>query len=181
MASVFRLVALIPPGSVQSEIGRLQGELFRRFGWVSSQALPPLIPVRFIGPPGSDRALLDRLDAVAKAPWRMTTRRLAWIEGHLFLGIDSNGAWAALREEARAGPGDQPPGLFPVAEGFFLGCGEASTDRETAAATDSPAPAFSSCAIAVMEIESPCPLAEWWREVYWEVREQKPFRGRRES
>jgi hypothetical protein len=179
--AAFHLVALIPPGSVQAEIGRLQQEIFRRCGLASSLAFPPLIPVRFIGPCGSERALLEQLDAAASAPWRMVTGKLSRVEGHLYLGVDSKGTWAVLADRARERCGEQPDALFPVAEGFFLGCREASPGTRDDAGAEAPAVSFSSCAIAVLGIEAPRGRAQWWRELYWEVLEQRPLRGRRES
>jgi hypothetical protein len=178
--ATFQLVALIPPGSVQAEIGKLQAEVFRRFGLASSQALPPLIPVQFIGPGRPDRLLLEHLDRSIIAPWRVTTGKLARVEGHLYLAVDSKGAWAALRNKARERCGPQPGALFPVSEGFFLACGDAAHDMRDAVAAEAPAEAFSSCAIGVLKIEAPRGPAEWWREVYWEVLEHRPLRGRRE-
>ncbi len=181
MPADFRLLALIPPGSVQAEIGKLQAEMFGRFGLAASQALPPLIPIQFIGPAGEERLLLEQLDRSIMAPWRATTGGLSLVDRHLYLGVDSNGVWAALRDRARERCGPQPGALFPVAEGFFLGCGDAARDVTEAKAAGVTAWAFSSCAVAVLGIEAPRGPAEWWREVYWEVLEQRPLRGRRES
>ena len=45
------LVALIPPGSVEAEMGRVQAALFAEHGLASAQALPALIPVAFTPEP----------------------------------------------------------------------------------------------------------------------------------
>jgi hypothetical protein len=182
--NAFRLVALIPPGSVQAGIGKLQAALFDRFGLASSQAIAPLVPVQFLGAGCSESALLEQLDAATRAPWRMTTGSLSWVDGHLFLGIETTGTWSTLRAETRARCAVEPDALFPVAEGFFVGCGEASREQRDAVQRDAVGPetppvSFSSCAIAVLKIETPRGRAQWWREVYWEVLEQKPLRGRR--
>ena len=184
--AVFRLVALIPPGSVQAEIGRLQAGILNRFGLASSQVLPPLVPVLFLGAGGSESALLEQLDGAIRAPWRMATQGLSWVEGHLFLRVESAGAWSMLQARARASCAAESDALFPVVEGFFLGCGEATREQREAVqaeavSVEAPAVAFSSCAVAVMKIEAPGERAGWWREVYWEVLEQKPLRGRRGS
>jgi hypothetical protein len=179
--AVFHLVAMIPPGSVQAEIGRLQADVFGRFGLASSQALPPLMPVQFINAGGSDRHLLEQLDGAVSAPWRMTTGRLSLVEGHLFLGVDSMGVWASVRGQARQRSVPNADALFPAAEGFFLGRGGAVSDPGPADPEPVLPVSFSSCAIVVIRIEAPRGAAEWWREVYWEVLEQRPLRGRRKG
>ena len=184
--NAFRLVALIPPGSVQAEIGRLQAAIFSRFGLASSQAIPSLIPVHFLGAGGAESGLLEQLDAAMRAPWRMESRGLSWVEGNLFLGMDTQGAWSTMQTQARAWCPAEPDPLFPPAEGFYLGCGEATREQREAVqakagSVEAPAAAFSSCAIAVLKIAAPRGRAGWWREVYWEVLEQKPLRGRRGS
>jgi hypothetical protein len=177
----FRLVALVPPGSAQAEIGRIQAEVFESTGLASSQALPPLIPVQFIAAGGSERALLEDLDRATRAPWRMSTGELAWVEGHLFLRVDSMGTWSTLRARDRLQDAADPAGLFPVSEGIFLGCGEATTAQRDALRAHPQSTTFSSCAIAVLRIRAPRGHQEWWREVYWDMLEQKPLRGRRQS
>jgi len=180
----FRLVALIPPGSVQAEVGKLQAAIFGRCGLVSSQALPPLIPIRFIAGAVSPRALLEQLDGAVAAPWRMTTRRLSWARGHLFLEVDSGGTWSTLAEQSRSRSAVEPDALFPPEEGFYLGCGDATPAQRDALLRDAviaeaPSARFSSCAVAVLEIRTTRGREQWWREVYWEMLEQRPLRGRR--
>jgi hypothetical protein len=182
----FRLVALIPPGSVQAEVGKLQAAIFSRFGAASSQALPPLIPIQFIGDAGSPRALLDQLDGSVGAPWRVTTRRFSWMQGHLFLEVDSGGTWSTLAAGTRSWCAAEPDVLFPQAEGFYLGCGEATPAQRDAMQGDTiiaeaPSASFSSCVVAVLGIRTPRGREQWWREVYWEMLEQRPLRGRRVS
>ena len=74
-----------------------------------------------------------------------------------------------------------PAGLFPVTEGIFLGCGEATSAQRDSVKVRPLGTAFSSCTIAVLRISTPRGRQEWWREVYWEVLEQRPLRGRREA
>jgi hypothetical protein len=174
------LVALVAPGSVEAEVGRLQASLFAAHGLVSAQALPPLIPVSFLVPDAPTRGLLSELDHCISAPWRIRVTGAQWVEGSLYLGVDSAGAWAALRTRARELCGAEPLSLFPAAEGFFLGCGETSPEERDRIRPAAPAATFTSCVVALVRIETAHAGEEWWREVYWEIAEQKPLRGRRE-
>ena len=174
------LIALLAPGSVEAEVGRLQGRLFAAHGLVSAQAMPPLIPVSFVMAGEHTRGLLAELDRSIPAPWRIRVTGTQWVEGSLYLGIDSAGAWAALRTRARDLCGAEPPFLFPTAEGFFLGCGEAALEERDRIRPAAPAATFTSCNVALVRIETAQTGEGWWREVYWEIAEQKPLRGRRE-
>jgi hypothetical protein len=174
------LVALVAPGSVEAEVGRLQARLFAAHGLVSVQALPPLIPVSFVAPGARTRGLLPELDRSIRAPWRIRVTGTQWVEGSLYLGVDSAGAWAALRTRAQELCGAEPPSLFPAAEGFFLGCGEAAPEERDRIRPAAPAASFTSCVVALVRIETAQEAGMWWREVYWEIAEQKPLRGRRE-
>jgi len=102
------LVALVAPGSVEAEVGRLQASLFAAHGLVSAQALPPLIPVSFIIPGAPTRGLLVELNHCISAPWRIRVTGTQWVEGSLYLGVDSAGTWAALRTRARELCGAEP-------------------------------------------------------------------------
>ena len=175
------LVALVAPGSVEAEVGRLQASLFAAHGLVSAQALPPLIPVSFIVPGAPTSGLLVELNHCISAPWRIRVTGTQWVEGSLYLGVDSAGTWAALRTRARELCGAEPPSLFPAAEGFFLGCGEAAPEERDRIRPAAPAASFTSCVVALVRIETVHAGEGWWREVYWEIAEQKPLRGRREK
>ena len=174
------LVALVAPGSVEATVGRLQISLFAAHGLVSAQALPPLIPVSFVTPGAAARGLLSELDHCISAPWRIRVTGTQWVGGSLYLGVDSAGAWAALRNRAQELCGAEPLPLFAAAEGFFLGCTEAAPVEHDRIRLEPPAGTFTSCAIALVRIETAHTGEGWWREVYWEIAEQKPLRGRRE-
>jgi hypothetical protein len=174
------LVALIAPGSVEADVGRLQARLFAAHGLISAQALPPLIPVSFIAPGAPTRSLLPELDHCIRAPWRIRVTGTQWVGGSLYLGVDSAGAWAALRTRAQELCGAEPLPLFPPAEGFFLGCAEAAPDERQRILPEAPAASFTSCAVALVRVETAHPGEGWWREVYWEFDGLKPLRGRRE-
>jgi hypothetical protein len=172
------LVALIPPGSVEAEMGKVQAALFAEHGLASAQALPPLIPVAFI-PEVPARGFLADLERSVHAGWRARVAGHAWVEGWLFILADTGGLWAGLRARALAAAGGAPRGPFPAAEGFCLGCADAEPERRPRITPTPPELSFSSCALAIMRFESP--RDEWWRELYWETLEEKPLRGRRET
>lgn len=184
------LLAILAPGSIEAEVGKIQQEIFRGRGFVSSIALEPLVPVAFVDPVAPlPRGFLDSLDRRVRAPLRIsvaTRAAVRWRGGALFLGLDTGGAWAALRRAcARLLPGRQAvQGLFPVAEGFFLGCMEAAGDRSLAAEVrglvmgkEPAVPGFSSATLALLSITPGRRGARWWRDVTCEVAGERPLRG----
>jgi hypothetical protein len=180
-AEAFLLVALSAPGSIEAELGRVQAGIFAEHGLASAQALPPLIPVAFPRTDAHLRGLLAELNRAARAPWRIQITGHAWVEGFLYLRAESGGMLTALRARALDLCGEEPRRLFPPFEGFFMGCAEASPAQRELIHPTGATLAFTSCAIAVMSIETPPGDREWWREVYWETVEQRPLRGRREE
>ncbi|MGA2974028.1 MAG: hypothetical protein ABSF77_01830 [Spirochaetia bacterium] len=174
------LLALMAPGSVEAELGRLQAGIFAEHGLVSAQALPPLIPIAFL-PDAYPQGMLFKLDKAVRAGWRMSVTGPAWVEGFLYMGVASGGTWAGLRERALALRGAERQPLFPPAEGFFMGCGDASPEQRPLIHPAAPAISFTSGAIAILSISSPRGINEWWRELYWETVEERPLRGRREA
>jgi len=175
----FLLAALLPPGSVEAEVGRFQQEIFSCHGLVSTIALPPLIPLAFLPDAGLPQGFLHDLNALASAPYRITIGAPAWNEGALYLGIDSAGLWLALRKGALSRVPSEPAGLFPAREGFFLGCEElpaGAPDPDRPQLADS---GFTSSSLALLRLSTPRPPATWWRDIRWEIAEQIPLRGRR--
>jgi hypothetical protein len=177
----FRIVALAAPGSVEAALGRLQAEIFSRYGLASAQAMPPLIPVAFLPLEASTRGLLGRLNDSVRAPWSIRTTGCEWAEEYLYVGVGSGGAWAALRARTLEACGAEPSRLFPVREGFFMGCGDATPAQRDTIRPAVPPAVFSSSDLVLMSIERPLGRGAWWREVYWETIEQRPLRGRRET
>jgi len=179
------LLALLAPGSVEAEVGRVQQAIFAGHGLVSSIALPPLVPIAFLadGKPGC--GLLAQLNAAAAAPYRIVLAGLAWQNGWLFLGVDTGGVWGSLRAAAlsaqAAGGAAEPPGLFSAFEGFFLGCIEAESGQRQLIRPRVPEVRFTSSVLALMRIDAAGPGGAWWREVSTEVLEELPLRGRRRS
>jgi hypothetical protein len=173
------LVALIVPGSVEAELGRVQAAVFSEHGLVSAVALPPLIPVAF--PPEVPGDLLATLDRSVAAPWRIRVTGPLWTESALYLGIDSGGMWGTLRRQALALCDPEPAAPFIPAEGIFMGCGDASLEQRNAITPAAPSLSFSSSEIAILRLDFPHGGGGWWREVYWEFLEQRPLRGRREQ
>ncbi|MGO9409495.1 MAG: hypothetical protein ACLQCB_01945 [Spirochaetia bacterium] len=176
------LLALLAPGSVEAEVGRLQQRIFKDHGLVSSVALPPLLPVAFLPDNGPRRGFLAGLNAAVTAPYCMTLAGLAWHDGWLYLGVDSGGVWTSLRaaalSPAHAVGGAEAAGFFPEREGFFLGCIEADARQRELIQPHLPEGRFTSAALALMRID----VAEggaWWREVLMETLEEIPLRGKR--
>jgi hypothetical protein len=167
----------------------MQARLFAEYGLASGQALPPVVPIGFVEDDffsdttgrgeSKARALLERVEKSVRAPWRARAGALIWREGFLFLGIDSGAAWTQAREALRGAAPLAEPGLFPAAEGFFLGCGEANDVQRASIRLEVPRLSFSSATITLLRIASPAGAREFWREVYWESLGERPLRGRR--
>lgn len=175
------MVALAAPGSVEAALGKLQAGILAEHGLASAQALPPLIPVAFLPTGAPTRGLLGSLNESVRAPWSMRTTGIAWVENFLYVGIDSGGTWAVLRAQTLERCGTEPGPLFPAREGFFIGCGDATHAQRELIRPAVPSVAFSSSDLALVSIESPLGQGAWWRELYWEIFEQRPLRGRREQ
>jgi len=178
---VFRIVALAAPGSVEAALGKVQEELFSRHGLASAQALPPLITVAFLSAEAPTRGLLGSLNDAVRAPWSIRTAGCEWAEEYLYVRVESGGVWAALRAQTLEICGPETGRLFPVREGFFMGCGDAAPAQRDAIHPVVPAAAFSSGDLMLVSIEGPSDRRAWWRELYWEILEQRPLRGRRET
>jgi hypothetical protein len=180
------LLALLAPGSVEAAVCREQDAIFREHGLVSAIALPPLVPVAFLGRGLQDRAegeelprgFLGRIERAVRAPYRFTVAGMAWEGGALFLALDSGGVWRALR--AACAPETGGPDLFPVFEGFFLGCVEATDAQRESIRAQAYGASFSSVSLALVSILTPEAGAGWWSEVSCAVEEEKPLRGKRE-
>ncbi len=173
------LVAIIAPGSVEARVGKVQQAIFAEHGLTSAVALPPLIPVAFLADavPG----LLATIERAARAPWRIQTAGIAWEGGSLFLAVSSRGLWGSLRDGARSLGPFRDADLFPAFEGFFAGCGDAEPGMRPLIRPNVPDLSFTSGFLATLAIRSPRGRDGWWREVSWEIMEQRPLRGRREE
>jgi hypothetical protein len=174
------LAVLLPPGSADAEVGAVQAAVFRDHGLASAQCLPPLIPLAFLQSE-APRGLLAELNRAIPAGWRITVSGARWVEGFLFLGVSSGGAWEALRGRALELCGPETARLFPPAEGFFLGCGDAPESMRPLIRPSAPPTTFTSCQAALLRVSSPRADGQWWRELAWEVLEERPLRGRREA
>ena len=182
MAShAFSLIALLPPGSVEAEVGKIQQSIFAEHGLVSAVALPPLIPVASLLPGEPPGDLLKTLNARVSAPYRIRLRgTTAWHRGFLYLAVDSGGLWHELRDGSPC-DSDEAPTLLPGFEGFFLGCSEADSRLRELIHPAVPETGYTSTRLARMIVEIPGPQDAWWREVSWEIVEEIPLRGRRRS
>jgi hypothetical protein len=172
------LCALLPPGSVEAEMGRVQDALFSDHGLASAAAFPPLVAVAFLPAYEATSGLLLEMNRSVPAGWRIRLQDSAWFQGYLFARVDSGGAWQALRTCALARGGEEPGGPFPAFEGIYLGCDETRGSERARIAPVIPARSFSSASLAVLRIEH-AGSSEWWREVHWQIIDQRPLRGRR--
>ena len=177
MARTHRLLALLAPGSIEAEIGALQQAVFADHGCVSAIALPPLVPVRFLPADAPPRLpQVPGRDVTAGFVVRVTGP--AWCEGHLFLGLDTGGAWSALRADRRWSDGPQ---LIPCFEGFYLGCPEPQLAGGGGLRLASGDRRFSSVDVALVTVSVPDEGAAWWSEVHWQVDDRRPLRGKRSA
>lgn len=174
MARTFRLLALSAPGSIEAEIGALQQAVFADHGFVSAIALPPLVPVRFLPLDGPSR-LPQVPGREVPAGFVVTVAGPGWHDGHLFLGVDTSGAWPGLRRDERFRDG---PALFPCREGFYLGCAEAGPEARDAIRVPAADRRFTSLDLVLVTIEVPDGDTPWWDEVRWQVDERRPLRGK---
>jgi hypothetical protein len=179
-SQTFLLCALIPPGSVEASVGRVQEALFSEHGLASAQAVPPLIPIAFLDPDRLPGQFLRQLDHSAPFGWRARLQRAEWVEGHLYARVDSDGAWSALRKAVLAKCGMQTGGLFPVAEGFYLGCGDAPEAMRPGINPSIPPTSFSSATVALIGLHPALGGPAWWSELHWEIMEDRHLRGRKE-
>jgi hypothetical protein len=110
-------------------------------------------------------------------PFRICGAGMAWQQGALYLGLDTGGVWVSLRD---ACAGESTTGLFPAAEGFFLGCIEATAPQRKTIGAGTSLPSFSSATLAVVRIETPVGGGgKWWRDVSCSIDEERPLRGKR--
>jgi hypothetical protein len=175
------LAALIAPGSIESELGKVQAALFSDHGLASAQALPPLIPIAFLDAARAGRGLLLEMNGSVSRGWRMRLTGAVWAEEHLYAGVQSGGVWQTLRARALEICGSERSCLFPAAEGFYLGCGDASPEVRSRIRPAVPEASFSSCTIALLNVRTSVEGPEWWRDVSWEVVAERSLRGRKEQ
>jgi hypothetical protein len=175
VAFTHRLLALLAPGSIEAEVGALQQTVFSDLGHVSTVALPPLVPVRFLPLEAASRLPPAPGQKVA-AGFVVRVKGLAWTNGQLYLGLDTGGAWSALREDRRWFDG---PELFPCFEGFYLGCPTPPGGGEAALRFPFADRRFSSLDLAVVSIAAGEAGGEWWDQVIWQIDDRRPLRGKR--
>jgi len=176
----YLLCALIPPGSVDAEVGRLKAALFCDHGLASAQSVPPLVPVAFLDPGRVRPGLLSRLNGRVNAGWSATLRDSEWIEGHLYARVESGGVWTSLRAGALQECGLPGEGLFPAAQGFYLGCVDAPPGSRAVMCPPIPPRRFRTADLALVALQTTTPGGEWWNDLHWEIMEERPLRGRRE-
>jgi hypothetical protein len=177
VARTYRLLALLAPGSIEVEVGALQQAIFSQYGCVSAIALPPLVPVRFLPADASPRLpQVPGRDVPAGFVVRVTGPD--WSAGHLFLRLDTGGAWSALHADGRWTDG---PPLFPCFEGFYFGCAESEPAVRAGLALPAMDRRFSSIDLALLSISVPDDGADWWTEIHWQIDDRRPLRGKRSA
>jgi len=176
----FNLCALVAPGSIEAEVGRVQESLFSEHGLVSAQSVPPLVPVAFLDPGRMRAGFLSRLDRLVRPGWSACLSESQWVNGHLFARVESGGAWSALRTGALQECGLPGSGLFPAAEGFYLGCAEAPVEARDTLLPRLERRRFRTAALALVVLETMTTGTGWWNELHWEITEERPLRGGRE-
>ena len=176
------LVTLWAPGSIEAVVAGVQARLFAEHGLASSQALPPFIPVCFLAPDQTAPGLLARVARSARTSLAFRATRMQWESGWLYLMLDTAGAWQSARTEA-GGDAASPltaPLPFPCVEGFFLGCGEASEEEREHIGLAAPELRFTSCSVALVRLDCLEDPSGWWRQLSWEILEERPLRVRRQ-
>jgi hypothetical protein len=170
MTTGHTLLAVIPPGSIEREVSALQNAMFADRGCISAVALSPLIPVAFV----ADGRMLSAARLGTRADRGVTFRTVGWTreKGWLYLDVESGGAWETLRDSV-SGESRQAA-LFPVRQGFFMGCGEEGGGG-VEAGLKIPALSFSSCSLVLLKLHAASD-GGWWREVSTEVLEKVPLR-----
>ena len=93
----FLLSALIAPGSIESEVGGAQANLFSEHGLASALALPPLIPIAFLDAARVERSLLREMDRSVARGWRMRLVGAGWIGGSVLWPGAGRGETCFLR------------------------------------------------------------------------------------
>jgi hypothetical protein len=174
------LAALIAPGSIESEVGKVQAGLFSDHGLASAEVLPPLVPIAFLDAARIGPGFLLEMNRAVRPGWRISMTGPRWVEGHLYAGVDSGGAWSLLRECALGRSSAETSCLFPVAEGFYLGCSEAAAEVKSLIQPLLPPVSFTSCLLALVRISASLAGLDWWQSVSWELAEERSLRGRKD-
>jgi hypothetical protein len=177
VARTHRLLALLAPGSIEAEVGALQQAVFAAHGFVSAVALPPLVPVRFL-PVDASLRLPQIPGRHVTTGYTVRATGPAWSDGHLFLGLETGGAWSGLRADDRWTDG---PPLFPCFEGFYLGCAESEPGSRVGLVVPAMERRFSSLDLALLSIVVPDDGADWWSNVHWQIEDRRPLRGKRSA
>jgi hypothetical protein len=169
------LAALVPPGSIEAEVGILQSAIFSAHGFISAIALPPIIPIGFL-PGRSGSSFMQNLPKTSPSP-DFRVMDYSWEGGGLYLRLVSSGLWTALRLRLEEAPGAaRVHAPFTAAEGFCLGCWEAPAERRPDIPPVLPALHFTSCSLALVLLRARFDSAEWWREIHMEIAAKKPLR-----
>jgi hypothetical protein len=115
------MVVILPPDNVAGDIAKLQMELFRTEHLISSQALPPVMPLIWAQPDTPDTvARADVMRSLPPVGVSPPVCRDAAVLAPVSLA-DGWSDWIESLESWRSSPADVTPGLLSsCGEGFFV-------------------------------------------------------------
>ena len=193
IAVVHRLWVLLPPSNIAATISKLQNAVFKRFGFSSSMALPPCIPLAYAAAPKDVPEIGHELYS-----FRIDMKTFSVIQDCVFLTTACTGNLSVLRSRLQAAVRclPEPQGFVPLADGFFLSVDETGeiasmvkagmevfpggvpsggvpSDGDPSSGTHptNTPQGFSAFSVALLEVHAHAD--PWWRRVVWEIRFEK--------
>lgn len=149
----------------------LRGDLFRRFGAVSSLALPPLIPLGAWSTGAPDTEIAALLAGCARAA-RFELDGYVRHEGYLYLAVRCD-ALEEIRRCVAAAAGHWAEGeaevRLPVYPGFLMAGPDLDAGIEAIQGAGLPEEkSFRSYGLSIWAIETAAPPERWWDQVGWD-------------
>jgi hypothetical protein len=192
--TVFSLLCLRAPGSVEKEVAALQDRLYTRLGRVAGLCLPPQIPLLWLpaGEALSNPPAGEALSELLAAGLRLSTRGYQEAGGCLFWGLAAPRPFSAWRRALldRLSPGGRAKAaagrdLFPRHAGFFLARREeeqglpawpAGPEALSALLGPPRAISFPVAALSLLKIRLLAAPGRWWQGLVWEEAARLPFK-----
>lgn len=157
----------------------LRGDLFRRFGAVSSLALPPLIPLGPWCAEAPDTEIAARLATCARAA-RFELAGYERHQGYLYLAVRCD-ALEPIRRCVMGAAGDPagPPRIeLPAYPGFLMAGPDLDAPIEVIREAGLPAErSFRSYGLTIWLVETAAPPDRWWDQVGWEETVHVPVKS----